>query len=66
MQGDDMKNIYCGNANCHKKLLEIGAFDRLSVKCPRCKQITTLSVMNALPERHERPHKDTHGAHFMP
>lgn len=40
-----MKFITC--QNCGKKLLKIGAFDSLSIKCPRCKTLNHLSVMNA-------------------
>ncbi|MFB2538797.1 Com family DNA-binding transcriptional regulator [Acinetobacter sp. c3-l95] len=46
-----MKFILC--QNCSKKLLKIGHFDNLSIKCPRCKILNHLSVMNALPEAQE-------------
>ena len=32
---------------CGKKLLKIGNFDKLSIKCSRCKTINHLSVENA-------------------
>ena len=38
---------------CGKKLLKIGNFDKLSIKCSRCKTINHLSVQNALSEDHE-------------
>lgn len=48
-----MKFIQC--QNCDRKLLKIGKFDELSIKCPRCKTINHLSVTNAKPEVHETP-----------
>lgn len=48
-----MKFIQC--QNCDRKLLKIGKFDMLSIKCPRCKTINHLSVENAKPEVHEAP-----------
>ncbi len=46
-----MKFITC--QNCGKKLLKIGQFDSLSIKCSRCKTLNHLSVKNALQEAHE-------------
>lgn len=47
-----MKFISC--QNCYRKLLKIGVFDELSVKCPRCKNINhIMSVTNAPSEDHE-------------
>ncbi|WP_230660414.1 Com family DNA-binding transcriptional regulator [Psychrobacter sp. I-STPA10] len=40
-----MKFIKC--QNCGKKLLKIGVFDNLSIKCSRCKIINTMSVKHA-------------------
>lgn len=40
-----MKFISC--QECGKKLLKIGSFDKLSIKCSRCKTINHLSVQNA-------------------
>lgn len=40
-----MKFLTC--QNCNKKLLKIGTFYSLSIKCPRCKTLNHLSVMNA-------------------
>lgn len=50
--------------SCHKKLLKIANFDRLQVKCPRCKAINNyqanlhqnpLNASSVLPEVHETP-----------
>ncbi|WP_167539574.1 Com family DNA-binding transcriptional regulator [Moraxella caprae] len=50
--------------SCHKKLLKIANFDRLQVKCPRCKAINNyqailsqnpLNAISVLPEVHETP-----------
>lgn len=46
-----MKFISC--QECGKNLLKIGNFDKLSVKCSRCKTINHLSVENATIEDHE-------------
>lgn len=47
-----MKFISC--QNCYRKLLKIGMFDELSIKCPRCKNINhIMSVTNAPFEDHE-------------
>lgn len=46
-----MKFINC--QNCSKKLLKIGQFDSLSIKCSRCKTLNHLSVTNAPQEAHE-------------
>ncbi|WP_201510446.1 Com family DNA-binding transcriptional regulator [Psychrobacter aquaticus] len=51
-----MKFLNC--QNCTKKLLKIGKFDHLSIKCPRCKTINYLSVQNATPEDHESQTKE--------
>lgn len=40
-----MQFISC--QECGKNLLKIGNFDRLSIKCSRCKTINYLSVENA-------------------
>lgn len=40
-----MRFICC--QNCNKKLLKIGQYDELAIKCPRCKTINHLSVQNA-------------------
>ena len=36
-----MRFILC--TNCNKKLLKIGNFDKLSIKCARCKTINAYS-----------------------
>lgn len=46
-----MKFLTC--QNCTKKLLKIGNFDCLSIKCPRCKTLNYLSALSAIPEDHE-------------
>ena len=46
-----MKFLTC--QNCTKKLLKIGNFDYLSIKCSRCKTLNYLSVQNATSEDHE-------------
>lgn len=46
-----MQFISC--QECGKNLLKIGNFDRLSIKCSRCKTINYLSVENATLEDHE-------------
>lgn len=51
-----MKYLNC--QNCTKKLLKIGKFDQLSIKCSRCKTINYLSVQNAIPEDHESQIKE--------
>ncbi|MBS9780658.1 MAG: Com family DNA-binding transcriptional regulator [Moraxellaceae bacterium] len=43
--------IHC--QNCNRKLLKVGKFDQLSIKCQRCKALNHLSVENALSENHE-------------
>lgn len=43
-----MKFVLC--QNCNKKLLKIGRYDYLSIKCHRCKTVNFLSVENAKPE----------------
>lgn len=39
-----MKSIHC--QHCHKKLLLIGHFDKLSIKCNRCKHINNYQQTN--------------------
>lgn len=51
-----MQFISC--QECGKKLLKIGNFDKLSIKCSRCKTINHLSVQNALSEDHESQTKE--------
>ncbi|WP_199508632.1 MULTISPECIES: Com family DNA-binding transcriptional regulator [unclassified Psychrobacter] len=46
-----MKFISC--QECNKKLLKIGNFDRLSIKCPRCKTLNHLSAVSATSEDRE-------------
>lgn len=54
--------------SCHKKLLKIANFDRLQVKCPRCKAINNyqanLNAVSILSEVHETPNNngESHGA----
>ncbi|WP_131669847.1 Com family DNA-binding transcriptional regulator [Psychrobacter pygoscelis] len=50
-----MKFISCHE--CGKKLLKIGIFDQLSIKCSRCKTLNHLSVQNTLSEDHESQYK---------
>ncbi|PJI33023.1 Com family DNA-binding transcriptional regulator [Acinetobacter pseudolwoffii] len=48
-----MQNIKC--RCCFKLLAKIGQFDRIEIKCPRCKTINDFqSTVSALPERPER------------
>ncbi len=51
-----MKFLTC--QNCTRKLLKIGYFDQLSIKCPRSKTLNYLSVQNALSEDHESQIKE--------
>ncbi|MDI4482804.1 Com family DNA-binding transcriptional regulator [Moraxella nonliquefaciens] len=42
-----MRFLFC--QNCNKKLLQINNFDKLSIKCTRCKQINTFSNLTYKP-----------------
>ena len=46
-----MQFISC--QECGKKLLKIGNFDRLSIKCPRCKTLNHMSAVSATSEDRE-------------
>lgn len=49
-----MKFIIC--QSCNKKLLKIGHFDNLQVKCPRCKAINNYqNATSVQSEVHETP-----------
>ncbi|MDF2419150.1 Com family DNA-binding transcriptional regulator [Acinetobacter beijerinckii] len=48
-----MQNLKC--QCCLKLLAKIGYFDRIEIKCPRCKTLNQFqSTKSALPERPER------------
>ena len=45
-----MQNVKC--KCCFKLLAKIGSFDRIEIKCPRCKTLNNFqSTPSALPER---------------
>ncbi|MDR1351241.1 MAG: Com family DNA-binding transcriptional regulator [Zoogloeaceae bacterium] len=46
-----MQDVRCGG--CNRKLGEARAFDRLAIKCPRCK---TLNHYTGFPAGHEPQH----------
>lgn len=49
-----MNFINCQNLDCNRKLLMIDNFNKLSIKCPRCKHINNFSsVLHANIEDHE-------------
>lgn len=53
-----MQNVKC--KCCFKLLAKIGTFDRIEIKCPRCKTLNNFqSTPSALPERHNERHIET-------
>lgn len=53
-----MQNVKC--KCCFKLLAKIGTFDRIEIKCPRCKTLNNFqSTQSALHERQNERHIET-------
>lgn len=55
--GEIMEMIKC--RSCDRLLCKIGLFDAIEIKCPRCKTLNYVSVLNALPDCLEQQRDST-------